>query len=594
MKVIIKWLFLIFTCFNSGELLSQSYFIDSTFAEDEVIIFNSYASCFDAEISEVNDKILIAGCEVFLDGPPPFGTPASISALYRFQNCVGLDSSYGINGRIPEDTDFPLIEGYLFNDDGSAFLFGSKLESGLEYPYLGKIDTSGFEDSTFNVLTSFNYTLDIPNFDQGRILQINKDEDLQKLLCVGSYSDSQAEGIFYRYFNLDGSIDSSIYENGIQKTLIIFDFYNDNKITKAINIDNEKYLFFGVTENNYLTSTMVKLDGTIDYNYGYQGTIVDSTISPENSSYFIKQLFTEKINNSIYVGTLEEVLLNPPQYYVYETNIRKYNLNGQLDTSFGSNGKLIIAQQNNNLRIINLKRVLNDFLLVSYANSSNVTEQSAFIINGDGQVMNEFNFQLENSLYNYATLDIILDVAFTTDDKLLVLANLGNFEGNTKMVLMRLTQNSSIPNLSFEDGQIQSNLEQGNLIFQWYFDGTEIPFANTSNLEFQGVGEYVLNVYNTETCGFFSDTIFVDPVLISSIEFKNIKIYPNPTTSEINIDAKQEIKNIKIIDMLGTIVINLNSSIKHSLTINTKNLSQGIYNILINDKDSHKIIITNF
>lgn len=589
MKKIQSIFILVIAFFTTEEILSQNYFVDSTFGENGIIVFDSYGVCYKSKINEANDKILIGGRDDFLLGPaPPPGPITNISALYRIQNCIGLDSSYGVNGRIPIDVSYPFIEGYLFNDDGSAYLYGYR-NGNWQYPYLDKVDTSGFFDLSFNLLDSYDYQPEIINFEQGRILHVHKDETLQKLLCVGSYNDGLAEGIFYRYFNLDGSIDSSIYTNGIQLTEIYSDNDYQNKITKSVRIDNERYLFFGITENNYLTSTMVKLDGTIDESYGSEGTLIDSTILPQQNAYFVRQLFTEIINNSVYVGTLERVFSNTTQSYVYETNTRKYNTSGQLDSTFGTNGKLTIIQQSNFSRSINLTRILNNKLLISYENSIGDNAQNAFIIDEDGQILSEFNFNFENSLYNYGTIQLILDIAFTSDNKLLLLARDDSFS----MLLMRLTQVSSIPNLSFDEGQIQSNLDQENLIFHWFYDGTELSSENTSNIEFQGIGEYIINVYNIQTCGSFSDTIVVDPVKLSTFEFNNIKVYPNPACNEIIIDSNLEINNIRIIDMYGKMVFIKDCSNQKILKLSTKHLKQGVYNVLINNKVSRKIIITN-
>lgn len=77
---------------------------------------------------------------------------------------------------------------------------------------------------------------------------------------------------------------------------------------------------------------------------------------------------------------------------------------------------------------------------------------------------------------------------------------------------------------------------------------------------------------------------------------KNLKVYPNPATSSVNISLVNEIKNATttIYDINGRQVYSKKSDLKGIVTINTSNLSTGIYILKINNQQisfSKKLVI---
>lgn len=70
----------------------------------------------------------------------------------------------------------------------------------------------------------------------------------------------------------------------------------------------------------------------------------------------------------------------------------------------------------------------------------------------------------------------------------------------------------------------------------------------------------------------------------------NIDIYPNPATDILHINTELDIKNIKIIDSVGQILINTNKA-----EINISELNSGVYIVLIKTKNTvlNKQIIIN-
>ena len=71
------------------------------------------------------------------------------------------------------------------------------------------------------------------------------------------------------------------------------------------------------------------------------------------------------------------------------------------------------------------------------------------------------------------------------------------------------------------------------------------------------------------------------PVKIDEISFDNIRVYPNPFTDYITIDAPNEtISQIEIFDITGNLIRQQKTNVT---PINLKELSDGIYILKITD-----------
>lgn len=67
-----------------------------------------------------------------------------------------------------------------------------------------------------------------------------------------------------------------------------------------------------------------------------------------------------------------------------------------------------------------------------------------------------------------------------------------------------------------------------------------------------------------------------------------VLIYPNPTTTQLNIRLKNEnnaIENIQVTDVLGRVVYTENGLNTNVAIINTQSLSSSIYHVFIKTKD---------
>lgn len=77
---------------------------------------------------------------------------------------------------------------------------------------------------------------------------------------------------------------------------------------------------------------------------------------------------------------------------------------------------------------------------------------------------------------------------------------------------------------------------------------------------------------------YVDDASLVDNTTMSTKDFasKSISFYPNPVTSDLNINSEAEIKSISVIDLNGKTVKTLKSA-ENIKSVNMSDLSQGMY-----------------
>ncbi|WP_111000642.1 Ig-like domain-containing protein [Taibaiella soli] len=123
--------------------------------------------------------------------------------------------------------------------------------------------------------------------------------------------------------------------------------------------------------------------------------------------------------------------------------------------------------------------------------------------------------------------------------------------------------------------------------YQWYFNGTAISGANTASYTATQIGNYYVVVTDANGCSNKSNTINVTDVGVRSIVNNTaIHIYPNPTTSIVNIEAPVNV-NVIISDLSGKQLIN----VKNVKRVDLGDMAAGVYMMTILDTDNHPIAV---
>jgi PKD repeat protein len=130
------------------------------------------------------------------------------------------------------------------------------------------------------------------------------------------------------------------------------------------------------------------------------------------------------------------------------------------------------------------------------------------------------------------------------------------------------------------------------IAYQWLFNGVVIPGANSQSIIMDQTGAYSLLVTDSNGCSSvsfpYSFTVGLNAI---SLKNENIKVYPNPTNGEKNVNVvldnmpKGE-SNMILSDIMGRIVINRSisiNSIHQELNINLSGIVPGMYFLSFNE-----------
>jgi hypothetical protein len=119
----------------------------------------------------------------------------------------------------------------------------------------------------------------------------------------------------------------------------------------------------------------------------------------------------------------------------------------------------------------------------------------------------------------------------------------------------------------------------GNTV-QWFLDGNPIPGATTDIVSATTNGVYTLEITNGFGCTFTSWPMIIDMGIHEQSAFEPL-LFPNPANASVNVKWKGAgMSTIEIQDLSGRVIRQLVSD-TNSETINTQELPQGIYFVVI-------------
>lgn len=123
--------------------------------------------------------------------------------------------------------------------------------------------------------------------------------------------------------------------------------------------------------------------------------------------------------------------------------------------------------------------------------------------------------------------------------------------------------------------------------YQWYRNGVAIVGANSSVITLLGVGAYTVIVEDANGCRDTSAVYYVTggggggSSSVSTTSVAEVKIFPNPATSMLSIDAQVKVTAL-VMTMDGRKVIEQ----KNATTLDISKLSSGIYMIMVYDEQN--------
>jgi uncharacterized delta-60 repeat protein len=252
-------------------------------------------------------------------------------ALARYNSNGSLDTSFGQNGIATLhflDDSSERCSDVAIQSDGRIILAGYQEIGNFVYYAIARFNNDGTPDTTFN--TNGIEIVDFPNnrYNYGKAVEIQADG---KIIMSGSFTDNDGYGpkISLARFNEDGSLDNTF---GVQGTVTTgFANFQNNTGALALQADG-RILVAGISFNTTddLAVARFNSNGALDTTFGGSGIAITDFGNNESGNSVVIQ----PDGKIIAVGNIND---NDFADFM----LVRYNSNGSLDNTFGSNGKLI-------------------------------------------------------------------------------------------------------------------------------------------------------------------------------------------------------------------------------------------------------------
>lgn len=312
--------------------------LDTTFDGDGKVITNFGAGIYSDGLGVFvaeDGKITMAG-NVSDNVSRNFG-------LVRYNTNGTLDTSF--------DTDGMLISPFAA-DDAYSFINAVILQEGGKYivvcrPGYGALETSDFVVRRYNADGSADAAFGTngrasASFDTGQSeAQLAVVTAEGEIIAAGKSSPFEANHIDFAVakFTQAGVLDTAFADGG--KVIVAFEKGND-ELTQLLLLPNDKILAVGTSGYRQSNNTVFKdivlakynADGSLDASFGNAGRVY-SAIGQNRYTVITAAL---QADGKIVVSTMYGN--NAQIYYLYE--ILRYNADGTLDTSFGTEGRVSV------------------------------------------------------------------------------------------------------------------------------------------------------------------------------------------------------------------------------------------------------------
>ena len=317
-------------CNSQRGVLASAGDLDTTFGGDGKVttdFFGFYDGCGDVAIQQ-DGKIIVGG-------GASRDTIRIDFALARYNQNGTLDSSFGSGGKV--NTTFPFSAGIsgiskiAIQPNGKIVAVGSTYGTGFYDFALARYNIDGSLDSTFGtqglVATDF-----FGEYDSINSLALQTDGKIVvggAVSKMDSFFQNRTDFGLARY-NVDGTLDSSFGVSGS----VIGDF-TESRVVNGIDIrsDGKLIMVGGVSISNQssIFITRRNTDGSLDTSFGSNGTVTYPSLT--GVILGVGAFATQSDGKIVLGGPSVDGL-----HSYYSLAMARINVDGSLDTSFGSAG----------------------------------------------------------------------------------------------------------------------------------------------------------------------------------------------------------------------------------------------------------------
>jgi uncharacterized delta-60 repeat protein len=419
-------------------------------------------------------------------------------AVVRYNYNGSLDTAFGNNGKVITDFGNDSAKSIAIQSDGKIVVAGVNYNGSSVNFALVRYNTNGSLDTTFDldgkVTTNYNGSSCHANS-----LALQSDG---KIVLVGdARNGSGFQGFAAMRYNTDGSLDTTFGTNGKVYTLFgtpgttsdyanAVAIQNDGKIVLA----GASYLYS--TSTNRFAALRYNANGSLDTSFDNDGMLITSfgAFSDIGTSLAIQQ------DGKLVIGGSSSLTQSGTEIFA----LARFNIDGSLDTSFDSDGKVttLIGTFSNGL-FSTILQGDGKILVSGFSNSLNNNVFTLVRYNIDGSLDTSFDSDgIVNSISDSSTYAGAYALALQNDGKIVATGKLNN-----SFAVVRYN-NPSLATTTFENQPVTISIAPNPFSNQTTFQ-SNIPFENASLLVYNSIGQLIktINHINGQQITFSRDNL---------------------------------------------------------------------------------------
>jgi uncharacterized delta-60 repeat protein len=418
--------------------------LDNTFGTNGIVInpFGSSGDVVNSIAIQEDGKIVAAG---YLDNGDN-----NDFAVARFNNDGSFDDTFGTSGVVitPVGDEDDVVYSVAIQDDGKIVVAGT-FYNGSNYDFaLVRYNPNGFIDNTFGT----SGVVITPVGDENDIVYSIAIQEDDKIVAAG-YSDNGNNFDFaLARYHPNGALDSNFGTNGKVTTQVgtLNDFVNSVAMQSNGKIVAAGYFYNGSDLD--IAIVCYNANGTLDDTFGNQGIVVTQIGTSDDAAHTVTIQSDGKIVAAGYSDNGND----------YDFALMRYNPNGDLDDTFGTNG-IVTTAVGSFYDYIRAVAIQNDGEIVAAGLSSNGTDYDIAVAryNESGSLDNTFGNSGTIITPWGTTQSEVRSVAVQSDGKILA-AGISHNGNDYDFSLVRYNSNGTLDNTFGSNGIVITQIDSTN------------------------------------------------------------------------------------------------------------------------------------